>query len=172
MMFPSSSWFIIGAILIGFVLYLSIKDSIFGTHDAFEGYEPNPHPAKGPVEIRQEPIAPPRTVAASGPNPPAQSAPNGEVVIYGEPAPADPYSENAEASNAPENMRYPERSFRPAPANDVDGLAVESGIAGGPGQNSSQAYQKFSAEPIQNSGEFMNGVFANDTLSDTNFSAF
>jgi hypothetical protein len=94
------------------------------------------------------------------------------MVVYGEPHATDPYADNMEASDAPETMRYPERSFRAAPPNDQTQLAMEAGIAGVPGQTSPQAYQKFGTEGIQNSGEFMNGVYANDVTSDANFSAF
>jgi hypothetical protein len=51
-------------------------------------------------------------------------------------------------------------------------LSQESGIAGPSGQNSPQNYQKFGIDMVQNSGAFYNGVYANDTGSDTNFSAF
>ena len=52
-------------------------------------------------------------------------------------------------------------------------IAQQGGIAGYPGQTSPQAYQKFQTEFVQNSGEFMDGgVYANDTMSPTNFSAF
>jgi hypothetical protein len=69
-------------------------------------------------------------------------------------------------------MTYPERSFRPAVSNDQVGLAYESGIAGSKNQYSPQNVQKFGLDMVQNSGEFYNGIYANDTTTDTNFSAF
>jgi hypothetical protein len=39
-------------------------------------------------------------------------------------------------------------------------------------QVSADNSQQFSTDFIQNGGEFMRGVFANDTYNDTNFSAF
>ena len=54
----------------------------------------------------------------SGPNPPSQEAPKGEMIVYGEPSASDPYYESQESSDIPENLRYPERSFRPPPLNN------------------------------------------------------
>ena len=166
----SSIAFVIGIILVGFILYIVLRDWIFGK--TLDGYENNYRPADGPLEIRQAPLEPPRTITPSGPSPPAQAAPPSEAVVYGEPSAIDHYADHMEASDAPENMRYPERSFRPTPPNNQTGLAAEAGIAGGPGQTSPQAYQQFSTDFVQNSGEFMGGVYANDSDSPANFSAF
>lgn len=168
----SSLFMFFGIIILAGILYIIVRDRIFSTAHTEYFHEMNKQPSEATLEIRQSPVAPPRTITSSGPSPPAQSAPNGEIVVYGEPHPVDPYADHKEASDAPETMRYPERSFRPAPANDQTGIAVEAGIAGVPGQTSPQSYQKFGTEDIQNSGEFMNGVFANDLTSDVNFSAF
>jgi hypothetical protein len=94
------------------------------------------------------------------------------VVFHGEEAPRDPIAEEEEAASAAPKMTYPERSFRPAPKNDQLDLAYESGVAGQPRQTSPQGAQKFGLEMVQNSGEFYGGVYANDTMSDTNFSTF
>lgn len=155
------------AILISsFITYWFLKDKFFYNPEGFE------HPAKASVEIRQAPIYPERTITSSGPNPPNQIADPSEIVIHGDPAPKDPYSESNESSKIPENLRHPERSFRPPPMNDNTQLAIEAGIASKHQQNSPQNLQKFSTEFIQGGGEFMEGVFANDTMSTTNFSAF
>ena len=160
---------IIGILLLGFILYTVVRDKLFGT----EGFEMNNQPGQAALEIRQLPVAPPRTITPSGPSAPAQAPPDDEEVIYGEPHAVDPYADHNEASDAPENMRYPERSYRPAPDNNNQiNIASQAGIAGNPGQTSPQSYQSFSTEPIQNSGEFMHGVYANDTTSPPNFSAF
>jgi hypothetical protein len=167
---------IIGLLLFGFVIYILIKDKIFDTSipninikNTSENFE---IPAPASIEIRQAPIYPPRTVSPSGPNPPSQEAPNNEVVIYADPAPKDPYYEQHESSEIPENLRYPERSFRPPPLNNNTSIAVEAGIASNNLQVSSDNSQKFQPEFIQGGGEFMPGIYANDTFSDTNFSAF
>lgn len=166
-----SSIFVIGVILFGFIVYMAIKDKIFGND--LETFEMNNQPGMAALEIRQSAVAPPRTIVSSGPNPPSQAPPDDEIVVFGEPAARDPYADKQEASDAPENMRYPERSFRPAPDNDITSIANQSGIAGYPGQNSPQNSQQYQTEFVQNSGQFMEGgVYANDTTSPTNFSAF
>lgn len=176
-----SYMYLIGLLLVGFTIYWFIKDNIFGNdlqqkehkqqkeQQQEEGFE---HPAKAPIQIRQAPIYPERTVSPSGPNPPNQAAPHNEIVIHNEPVAKDPYYEPQESSAIPENLRYPERSFRPTIANNQTQLAVESGIASNNMQVSADNSQTFSTDFIQNGGEFMSGVFANDTYNDTNFSAF
>lgn len=160
----NSGLFLIAVLVLGFVLYMAVKDKIFA-----EGFE---HPARAPIEIMAASYSPPKIVASSGPSAPAQEAPPGEVVVHADPAPSDPMAEEEEASNAAPTMTYPERSFRPAPPNNQVLLSQESGIAGPSGQNSPQNYQKFGIDLVQNSGTFYNGVYANDTGSDSNFSAF
>jgi hypothetical protein len=159
---------IIGVLLLAFVLYMALKPIVFGS-DSSEGFE---YPGRAPLEIRQASMEKPRTVMPSGPNPPSQAAPEGEVVIHGDAAPTDPFAEQTEASDAPETIRNVERSFRPAPDNNIVGLATSAGIAGETAQSSPQAYQKFGSDFVQNSGEFMTGIYANDTMSDANYSAF
>lgn len=166
----SSSIIMIGLIIFAFVVYLIFRDRIFGS--VREYFEVNNQPDIAALEIRQTAVAPPRKITPSGPSPPSQDSPNDEIISYGEPAARDPYADRQEASDAPESLRNPERSFRPTPMNNQSDLAVEAGIAGEPGQTSPQSYQKFNTEPIQNSGEFMNGVYANDSNSDENYSAF
>lgn len=134
-----------------------------------EGFEV---PAPASIEIRKAPIYPTRVVMSSGPNPPSQEAPQGEMVVYGEPAPKDPYYESQESSDIPENLRYPERSFRAPPLNNNTSIAVEAGIASNNLQVTSDNSQKLQPEFIQGGGEFMPGIYANDTFSDTNYSAF
>jgi hypothetical protein len=160
--------FLISTIILGFALYyMVIRDKLYGTN--IENFE---HPARAPIEVMAASYSPPKAVAPSGPNAPAQEAPRGEVVMHAGPAPRDPLAEDEEESNAAPKMTYPERSFRPAVSNDQIGLAYESGIAGPTNQHSPQNVQQFGLDMIQNQGEFYNGIYANDTTSDTNFSAF
>jgi hypothetical protein len=163
--------YIFGILLVGFIVYFLLKDKIFDNTPSQKS-ETFEVPAPASIEIRPAPLYPPRVVAPSGPNPPSQEAPNNEVVVYGDPAPKDPYYEAQESSDIPENLRYPERSFRPPPLNDNTTIAVEAGIASNTNQVSADNSQKYSTEFIQGGGEFMPGIFANDTFSDTNFSAF
>jgi len=47
-----------------------------------------------------------------------------------------------------------------------------SGVASTYSQTSSQALQVFAPEMAQNGGEFMQGIAANDTLTDSEYAAF
>jgi hypothetical protein len=164
----TSLTFLISTVVLGFALYyLFLRDKIYGP--SIENFE---HPGRAPLEVAPMPYSGPKTVMSSGPSAPAQEAPRGEVVMHAGPAPRDPLAEDEEESNAAPKMTYPERSFRPAPQNDQVGLAQESGIAGPPNQHTPQNVQQFGLDMIQNQGEFYNGIYANDTTSDTNFSAF
>ena len=163
-------------LLIGFGVYFLIRDKIFdipssGKHVTF-AKEPFEVPAPASVEIRQAPIYPERTITSSGPNPPNQEPPAGEEVVYGDPAPKDPYYEQQDSSDIPENLRYPERSYRPAPMNNNTTIAVQAGIANEKLQVNNDNSQKFQQDFIQGGGEFMPGIFANDTFNDTNYSTF
>jgi hypothetical protein len=51
-------------------------------------------------------------------------------------------------------------------------MAVQAGIASDHHQVSSDNAQMFQQEMIQGGGEFMPGIFANDTFNDTSFSSF
>lgn len=168
--------YILGIILVGFIVYFLVKDKIFSDPIQDDKYtkakESFEVPAPASIEIRQAPLYPERVVMPSGPNPPSQEAPGNQVVVYGEPAATDPYSESHESSDIPENLRYPERSFRPPPLNNNTTIAVEAGIASNNIQVTSDNSQKFQPDFIQGGGEFMPGIFANDTYSDTNYSAF
>lgn len=172
--------YIFGLLLVGFIVYFTVKDKIFNspstinntTTESFEVLALAPAPAPASIEIRKAPIYPERVVMPSGSNPPNQLAPNNETVVYGEPAAQDPYYETQESSDIPENLRYPERSFRPPPLNNNTSIAVESGIASNNIQVTSDNSQKMNPEFIQGGGEFMPGIFANDTFTDTGYSAF
>ena len=161
-------------LLIGFGIYFLIRDKIFdvpsSTQHVTFAKEPFEIPAPASVEIRQAPIYPERTITPSGPNPPNQAAPTNEKVVYDDPTPKDPYYEQQDSSDIPENLRYPERSFRPAPMNNNTTIAVQSGIASQNLQVNNDNSQKYQQELIQGGGEFMPGIFANDTFNDTNYS--
>jgi hypothetical protein len=159
-------------LLVGFVVYVFIRDRIFDVPSAEVPKEPFEVPAPASIEIRQAPIYPERVVAPSGPNSPNQAPPHEQVVIHREPAPTDPYSEEQESSDIPENLRHPERSFRAPPMNDNVSIATQSGVASRKVQVSSNNTQQFEQEFIQGGGEFMPGIFANDTFDDKSYSSF
>jgi hypothetical protein len=171
--------YLFGMLLVGFVVYFLVKDNIFGSDsvltrggNAVANAEAFEVPAPSSIEIRQAPIYPRRVVAPSGPNPPSQEAPEGQVVMHAAPQPDDPYYESQESSDIPENLRYPERSFRPPPVNDNTSIAVEAGIASNNMQVTSDNSQRFQPDFIQGGGEFMPGIYANDTMDDKSFSTF
>jgi len=167
--------YVFGILVVGFILYMIVRDYIFDTvdmitADSTELFESIPAPTS--IEIRQAPIYPPRVVAPSGPSAPSQEAPLDKVIVHHEPRATDPYQEHQESSDIPENLRHPERSFRAPPINDNTSIAVQSGVASDRVQVSSDNSQTFQHEIIQGGGEFMPGIFANDTYTDTSFSAF
>ena len=120
----------------------------------------------------QEPI--PRgdmNVASGGPNSP-NVAPPATMAAKMAPPPnaSDPYDETAEDANAPERLRYPERSFSPGIVPDQTAIAQASGVAG-PVGTSPQAFQQFSPEYVQNGGAFFGTVNALED-ENPNYSAF
>ena len=129
-------------------------------------------PAPAPLQTIPIP-EPPRTVSASGPNPPNQAPPedNGGERLPG-PSESDPFDESYGSSNLKDNMRYPERMFGPAPKPNKTELAVSAGVASPQNQVVGQALQTFSPDFAQNGGEFIEGgIFANDTGEQPNYSA-
>jgi len=166
-------------LVVGFAVYYLVRDKIFDIDTPSMPHRPvgssSEHfeiPAPAAIEIRQAPHYPERVVAPSGPAPPSQAPPQQQMVIYSDPAAKDPYHESQESSDIPENLRHPERSYRPPPLNDNTEMAVQAGIAGNRNQVSSANTQQFQQEMIQGGGEFMPGIFANDTFDDQSYSAF
>lgn len=159
---------LIGILVVGFVVYSLFRDQLFDSVD-MEPFQPsgeNSIPAPAPLLIRQAPVYPAREISPSGPSPPSQ-APPPEEIVYGPPQAVDPYQEHQESSAIPENLRHPERAYRPSPPQEHTSLAVQAGIASPVSSGPSM-----STEMIQNGGEFMSGVFANDNFDDSTFSSF
>lgn len=155
------------AVLLAAAAFLAY--SVFNSYrskEAFEVFAPAP-PIYQPIP------EPPRTVAPAGPSPPNQSPPD-EMPPVRLPAPgdSDPYGEDYGSSDIQDNMRYPERLFGPAPKPNNTSLAVGADVASFHEATVSQAIQTFKPELAQNGGEFMDGIFANDTNTDPNFSAY
>lgn len=126
-----------------------------------------------PAPIITTPIPPPpREVAPAGPQSPAQAPPTQmPAVRLPPPSDSDPYEEDYGSSNIQDNMRYPERLFGPAPQPKNTAIAVGAGVASEEEAVVAQAIQSFSPELAMNGGQVLDGVFANDTRSPTNFSA-
>lgn len=157
-------------LIIGFAVYFVFSDYIFP--DSNDTFIHTSTPANAGIEIRQAPLYPPRQVSSSGPHSPQQGSQEDGVDVYAAPDPKDPYAEGQESSEIPENLRHPERAFRPPPANDQRQVAVQAGIASPIHQVSSDQAQMYTQEMIQNGGELMPGIFANDTFNDSAYSAF
>jgi hypothetical protein len=159
--------------VVAFVVYLllkSYKPSWFG-FDSFSST-----PAAAPSLELQARVEPPRTVSPAGPNPPnvAPQPPTPEEERQPPPdvTARDPLDDPNSSGDLQDNLRHPERSFSPGlKPTDVD-RSVMSGVASSRSMTSSQALQTFAPEMAQNGGEFMQGIAANDTMSDTEFAAF
>jgi hypothetical protein len=127
-----------------------------------------------PVPVFQEtpkPIPEERPIAPAGPNPPSQQAPSNERHHMAPEQPMDPYAEQQEDAYAGENLRHPERMFRPPPDNSNTGIAVQAGIASQGSATPAQMSQ-FAPEMAQNGGFFMDGVMANDTFEDSSIAMY
>jgi len=110
-------------------------------------------------------------LSASGPNPPNAAAdPNMPTTISNQPEASDPYDVTTEDANAPENLRHPERSFGPGIIPEATALNASAGLAGNVA-SSSQAFQQFSPEFVQNGGNFFGTVSAQED-ENPNYSAF
>jgi hypothetical protein len=156
-------------LLIGFVVYSLFRDHLFDSADMepFVAQSPSALLSPAPVLVRQAPVYPERNISPSGPSPPSQAPSTDEMVVYGPPQASDPYQGEQESSEIPETLRHPERAYRPAPAQQHTAIAQQAGLASPVSSGPAS-----STEMIQNGGEFMSGVFANDSFDDTSFSAF
>lgn len=128
--------------------------------------------APAPAMERQPNIYPARNVLPAGPSSPNQQAPQSESRLTVPEVAMDPYAPNEESSSIPERLRHPERMFKPAPSNNTAEISEAAGIASSASNQAANAMQSFAPEMAQNGGEFMNGIFANDSSESNGFSAF
>jgi hypothetical protein len=156
---------VIFIIYLGVVYWKNKTSFVFATEK--EGFVVQT-PAMSHAELREgyEPTMP------GGPSTPSQAPSVKEVIYQPEEGPRDPSAEHYETSDMPERLRHPERSFRPAPGNTETDMAMAAGLAGRPDPSQLEQAQMFNAEMAENGGEIMPGIFANDTMSPTNFSGF
>lgn len=173
----SSYLYLIGILVVGFVVYyVALREKLFDIPDTFLPSDIAAPPSPSTIEVRQAPLYPPRSVSPSGPSAPSQAPPaegaHAEMRGAQEATALDPYREHQESSDIPETLRHPERSFRAPPVNDQTSLAVSSGIASHTNHVSSDNSQQFQTETISGGGEFMPGIFANDSFHDASFSSF
>lgn len=89
-----------------------------------------------------------------------------------EEVPFDKEESTYESAQIPERLRHPERSFSPGFVNDETGTAVASGVASYSAGVTRKAEQSFGPEFVQNGGQFMSGVVANDDSTAVSYSGF
>lgn len=87
-------------------------------------------------------------------------------------APFDPSEHTEESAQIPERLRHPERSFSPGYVNDETQNAVASGVASYSANVTARAEQTFGPEFVQNGGQFMEGIVANDDSAAVAYSGF
>jgi hypothetical protein len=128
--------------------------------------------APAPIIDSPPRLYPARNIAVSGPASPAQAAPAEEVRMASPETAYDKFAPNEESAAIPERMRYPERMFQPAPSNATREIAEAAGIASASSSQAAHSMQAFAPEIASNGGEFMNGIFANDSSEPGAYSAF
>ena len=105
---------------------------------------------------------------SSSPNaaPPVDMPPD----ISPQPEATDPYDTTVESANAPEQLRFPERSFSPGIIPKETDNNLNSGLSGSLA-NTPQSVQEFTPEFIGNGGTFFGEVSAMED-ENPNYSAF
>jgi hypothetical protein len=137
-----------------------------------EGFQSLDTSAAAPILERQPKIYPARSIAVSGPATPAQAAPRDELIMSAPETAHDPYAPPEESASIPERMRYPERMFQPPPENATRDIAEAAGVANAAASQAMHAMNAFAPEFAQNGGEFMQGIFANDTMEPSGFASY
>jgi len=111
------------------------------------------------------------TISSSGSSPPnASPHVNMPPDISPQPEALDPYDKETEDADAPEQMRFPERSFSPGIIPKETDNNLNAGLAG-PLANTPQSVHQFSPEFIGNGGNFFGEVSAIEDAN-PNYSAF
>ena len=110
------------------------------------------------------------TVSSGGPSSPNVSPPPMPAYISPQPEASDPYDTVDSSANAPEQLRFPERSFSPGVMAVETENRVSAGVAGKLA-NTPQAVQEFSSESITNGGTFFGTVSATED-ENPNYSSF
>jgi hypothetical protein len=155
-----------GILFLAYQLYLNMYGEKYIIEETFIA----------PAPVVTQPIPePPRTIAPGGPNSPNQMPPPTHDTNERLPGPqdSDPLTDDYGSSDIKDNMRYPERSFGPAPKPVVTNIAVLAGNASTLNSGVNSALQTFAPEFAQNGGEFIpGGIFANDVFDNPNYSAF
>ena len=151
--------------LIGFAYYL--QNYIFVN----EGFRTLEVPAKAPEEFLPL-MKKSLDIVPGGPSSP-NAVPNVAMpsIQANDPMPRDPYDDQVETADAPENLRYPERSFGPGKMPADTNIAQASGIANKASRLTAQSTQNFSPELVTNGGMFFSDVAPNED-ENPNYTAF
>jgi hypothetical protein len=155
-------------ILLAVAAYLVIR---YFSSETFTNWDSIISTPSAAVPIREPPTHGAMVVAAAGPNSPNAAAPRMmKAQRLPPPEASDPLAETAEDADAPETLRHPERSFSPGVVPEQTQIAEDAGLAGAVA-TSSQAFQQFSPEYVQNGGVLFGNVSATET-ENPNYSAF
>ena len=128
-------------------------------------------PEQAPQEYRP-PIRRPIEVTSGGPGAPSAQAPKMMMPnLPPGPAPSDPLDDQVQAADAPQDLRYPERSFGPGKVPNSVAIAQASGIAGQASALTAQSAQHFSPELVANGGMFFGDVAPIES-DNPNYTAF
>jgi hypothetical protein len=114
-----------------------------------------------------------RIVESAGPGAPNQRpSPLSPPELLPAEVARDPQDKNYETAEMPERLRHPERSFGPGLVNEETEQAVASGVASYASAATSNSFQTFGPEYVQNGAQFLdNGVMANDLTLETEYSS-
>jgi hypothetical protein len=124
-----------------------------------------------------EPSAPPSLPAPAPPAPalPSPPAPSATPIVTASHStremPRDPTDTQYESAQIPQRLRHPENSFSPGYVNDETDVTQASGVAGKAMLVTEHAEQTFGPELVQNGGEFMGGIMANDDSWNVSYSS-
>ncbi len=159
---------ILGLIL-ALAAYYVVK--MFSVDESFTNWDSVVETPASAPPAREPPPRGDLNMASGGPNPPNAAAPRRMPPTAAPPATAsDPYAETAEAADAPEQLTHPERNFSPGVIPEQTAIAESAGLAGAVA-SSSQAFQQFSPEYVQNGGSFFGTVSAFED-ENPNYTAF
>jgi hypothetical protein len=144
---------LVAALFYVYSMYSPQKEAFSYAEAVSEPSEPAAPPA--PYEPVEVPVA---ASASTGP-------------VFTQEVPLDTTDKNYESAEIPQRMRNPENSFSPGYVNDETAITQASGVAGKAMIATAQAEQMFGNDLVQNGGEFMSGIMANDDSWNVSYSS-
>jgi hypothetical protein len=159
---------------IGLLLGLLVALSVilwFMPKEGFQALDTSNITSAAANQVEYKPrVYPARNTVSGGPSTPNQAPPDNEIRMATPETAHDPYEASEESAAIPERLRHPERMFQPAPSNQTHDIAAASGVASA--VQAANALNSFTPEFAQNGGEFMQGIFANDSAEPGGYSPF